>query len=61
MNAGLEKICLCAFTESALEAVILPSSVKSVSYGVFAKCESLRTVTLNEGLEKLGTREVGDS
>ena len=35
----------------------MPQSVRTIRQGAFCKCESLRTVVLNEGLETLGTDE----
>ena len=56
-STGLEKICLFAFFETVLEKVEFPASLKVVAQGAFACCKSLKIVTLNEGLEILGTDE----
>ena len=34
-----------------------PTSLRTIGQGAFAKCKSLRTAKLNEGLEVLGTDE----
>lgn len=54
---GLEKIDKFAFSESAVENVELPASLRKIAQGAFAKCKSLITVTVNEGLETLGENE----
>ena len=54
---SLEEIGLRAFRESGLERVTTPKSVKTIRQSAFCKCRNLRTVTLNEGLETLGTDE----
>lgn len=36
---------------------MLPVSLRIISQEAFYKCESLKTVTLNEGLTSLGTEE----
>ena len=56
-SEGLEKIDFAAFSESGVECVDLPSSVRSIGVKAFANCEQLRSVRLNEGLETLG--EIG--
>ena len=38
------------FYRSGLEEVVLPSTLKEICGGVFADCENLRRVVLNEGL-----------
>ena len=35
----------------------LPRSLRVLAQAAFAKCESLKTVVINEGLETLGTDE----
>ena len=55
---GLEKIEARAFSESGIECVDLPSSVRTICGGAFAGCANLRSAQLNEGLETLGTDEL---
>lgn len=43
--------------DSGLRTVTVPSSVRIIHQGAFCKCQSLRKVALNEGLEVLGTDE----
>ena len=57
---GLEKIGLFAFVESGVEQVVLPVSLRTIAQGAFGKCESLKTVKFNEGLEVIGTDEYDD-
>lgn len=54
---AVEEIGRYAFSESGLESVATPQSVRIIRQGAFCKCDSLRTATLNEGLETLGTDE----
>ena len=42
------------FTDSALESVKLPSTLKRIEYGAFEYCERLRKVQLPNGLEHIG-------
>ena len=53
----LEKIEPGAFLGSGLERVTFPRSLRVLAQATFAKCKSLKTVVLNEGLETLGTDE----
>ena len=55
---GLETIEINCFRNSGLEKVVLPASIKCVESGAFCGCEQLKSVQLNEGLEKLGEKEV---
>ena len=59
-SEGLKRICDDAFFGSGLESVEFPTSLRAVSRGAFATCESLRTVVLNEGLEVLGVGQKTD-
>ena len=54
----LEKIGFGCFSYSGLEGVILPESAREVCAEAFYRCEYLRSVQLNEGLQKLGAKEV---
>ena len=56
-SEGLEKIDAAAFSNSGIERVDLPSSVRTICGGAFAWCANLRSVQLNEGLETLGEVE----
>ena len=47
-----------SFSYSGLEEIVAPLSVREISAKAFYGCEQLRSVALNEGLEKLGAREV---
>lgn len=60
-SEGLEEICLGAFLDSGLENVSFPRSLRVLRQAAFAKCERLRTVVLNEGLETLGTDEYSEN
>ena len=54
----LEKIGVGCFSYSGLEEAVLPESAKAVGAEAFFKCKQLTTAQLNEGLQKLGTKEV---
>ena len=56
----LESIGLFAFSETGLKTVEFPTSVRKIFQGAFYKCENLKTVKFNEGLEVLGTDEYSD-
>ena len=56
-SEGLEKIGAAAFRETALEKVVLPTSLRTIAQESFFLCKSLKTVKLNEGLVLLGTEE----
>ena len=56
----LEKIGRNCFSGTGLEEIILPSRVREVGARAFEYCEQLKSVQLNKGLEKLGTREAVD-
>lgn len=55
---GLEKIGGFCFCGSAFEKLVLPASVREVGAGAYCNCGRLKNVRLNEGLEKLGAKEV---
>ena len=57
---GLKIIGIDSFWNSGLEEIILPSSVKSIEPCAFYGCKQLKSVRLNEGLEKLGEKQVVD-
>ena len=42
------------FSESALEHVQLPSTLKRIEYAAFCDCKSLKSIELPENLEKIG-------
>lgn len=48
------------FAQSGLEELVLPASAREVGTWAFSRCKQLKRVQLNEGLEKLGTKEVID-
>ena len=43
------------FEESAVERVSLPSSLKRIEYGAFRSCANLVKITLQQGLESIGS------
>lgn len=66
LNEGLEvlgtdeygydgKPLLGVFYNSAVESVILPSTLKRIEYSAFKGCTNLKSVELPSGLERLGT------
>ena len=57
---GIEEIGSDAFRMTALGSVVTPPSVRTIRQGAFCKCPCIQSVTLNEGLEVLGTDEHPD-
>lgn len=58
--SGLEKIGTHSFADSGLEKIVFPASVKEIGPWAFYGCTHLKSVQLNEGLEKLGEIQVTD-
>lgn len=56
----LEKIGAECVALSGLEELVLPESVREIGAGALSDCYQLRSVQLNEGLQKLGAKEVID-
>ena len=56
-HSRLEKIGQNAFAHTGLEVFTAPPSLRVVSQATFCECKKLKQVTLNEGLEILGTEE----
>ena len=56
---GLESIGELAFSETGLEEIELPSSLKKLDFGVFSTL-SIKTVTLPEGMEYIGASCFGE-
>lgn len=52
-QAGLTKIGECAFYNSKVKEVVLPSTLKLLPTGVFQKCADLKTVRLGNDVELL--------
>ena len=50
-----------AFSMTAITAIVIPDSVKTISYGAFQLCYKLASVTLGEGVEEIGTDAFGDN
>ena len=52
---GIETICYAAcYDNNRLKSVVIPSSVKTIEGEAFAYCDSLTSVTLNEGVQSIG-------
>ena len=43
-----------AFSDSGLESITIPDSVKTIGEKAFRECANLKTVTLGEGVERIG-------
>ena len=59
---GIVKIGYRCFSNTNVEEVILPSSVRELECEAFRWCENLKTIILPEGLETIGVssfRETG--
>ncbi len=52
-NEGLENIGMSAFVDTDLKVVVLPSTIKSISYLVFNSCPLLSTIVFKEGCKKV--------
>lgn len=44
-----------SFRESGLKCIAMPRSTRTICAGAFSGCKALEVVSLNEGLEVLGT------
>ena len=60
-KSKLEKIGIGAFGCTGLKTFIAPRSLRTIAQGAFRKCEKLRHVILNDGLEVIGTNEHADN
>lgn len=49
-----------SFWDCGLEELVLPASMRKISAKAFEYCGQLKNVQLNEGLEKLGEKEIID-
>jgi len=55
LNKGLVKICRNAFEHcTALEIIVIPSTVNEIHDAAFRGCINLKGVVLNKGLQKIG-------
>ena len=54
----LKSIGIGRFSESGLEEIALPVSVRDVGANAFDMCRQLKNVRLNEGLERLGPGKI---
>ena len=61
MPEELESVGIWGFRNSGLESFVAPKGLRTVHQGAFYKCEHLKTVKFNEGLEVLGMGEQPDS
>ena len=59
LNEGLEVIGLAAFSHTAIESIILPSTLTELDLEVFIDCSRLREIVLNEGLKKIERKTFG--
>ena len=44
----------CAFEHSKIESIVIPGSVKSIERGAFLECTELKSVTICEGVTRIG-------
>lgn len=61
LPVGLKSIGVRCFSESGLEEIALPASVREVGANAFDMCKQLKRVKLNEGLERLGIGKIFDN
>ena len=53
-QVGKKEVNGASFAESALESIVLPSTLRVLECATFAECKNLRTVEFSEGLEVIG-------
>jgi len=51
LEEGLTEIGEFAFSNTKLQSVVLPSSIRTIEASAFGSCSKLETITLNEGLQ----------
>lgn len=51
---GITKIKTCAFYESSINQVVIPSSVSSIEDNVFGKCSKLQSITIPKSVKSIG-------
>lgn len=51
LEEGLATIGVYAFSNTKLQSVVFPGSIRLIEKGAFGSCKKLETVTLNEGLQ----------
>ena len=56
-DAQLRVLAENVFRGTGLERFEAPASLREIRAGAFAECPALRTVVLNEGLERIGNSE----
>lgn len=56
LPSRLSVIPHAAFGGSGLRSLRIPSTVKKISYGAFTICRDLKTVTVEEGVEEIGSQ-----
>ena len=49
----LSEISECAFAETQIVNLVLPSSIQKISYSAFAHCTNLQSISLNNGLQTI--------
>ena len=54
MSNGLEKLGEHAFTESGIEKIQLPSTLKTIEAETFKNCKNLKSVEILDGVEHIG-------
>ncbi|MBQ0116032.1 MAG: leucine-rich repeat protein, partial [Bacteroidales bacterium] len=59
--AKVKRIGECAFMNSGMEAINIPSAVETIDTRAFQWCSSLEDVTFNEGLKTIGEYAFSDS
>ena len=52
-GSQLKRIGANCFSGAGIEEFLAPPSLRAIGDGAFSYCESLKRVTLNEGLERL--------
>ena len=54
LREGTVGICANAFSDSEIQSVSLPNSLKYICEGAFTSCNNLKSISIPEGVEKIG-------
>lgn len=54
LNEGLERLGDYTFSGSAIENIILPSTLKKLEYNTFYDCKNLKSIEIPWGVEYIG-------
>ena len=52
LHDGLKTIGSGAFSETSIEAIIIPGTITAMGHEIFSSCNNLKKVVLGEGIEE---------